>query len=132
VSLVERLVASPRPVPGRLLPALAGSAVVVLALPIFLVAGWPVAGWVLAAVLWLAAQALGVLLARLPFGADSLAGSGVMGFGMMTRGVVVMLVLVAVAASRPSVALAAALLFALAYTLQLAVSILSYFGSPAR
>ena len=33
--------ATPRPVPGRLVPALAGSAVILLAMPVFAVAGWP-------------------------------------------------------------------------------------------
>ena len=35
---------TPRPVPGRLVPALAGSAVIALALPVFVVAGWPLYG----------------------------------------------------------------------------------------
>ena len=42
--------------------------VIALALPVFLVAGWPLAGWALAAVLWLAGQALALLLARLRSG----------------------------------------------------------------
>ena len=58
--------ATPRPVPGRLAPALAGSAVVVLALPVFVVAGWPLDGWLLAATLWVAGQAFAWLLTRLP------------------------------------------------------------------
>src|SRR5262245_30603879 len=44
--------ATPRPEPGHILPAVAGALVIVLALPIFLVAGWPLAGWALAAVMW--------------------------------------------------------------------------------
>ena len=48
--------ATPRPVPGRLVPALAGSVVIVLALPVFVVAGWPLDGWLLAATLWVAAE----------------------------------------------------------------------------
>ena len=47
---------TPRPVPGRLVPALAGSAVVALALPVFLAAGWPLRGWLLAATLWIAGE----------------------------------------------------------------------------
>ena len=43
---------TPRPMPARLLPALAGSVVVALALPVFALAGWPLQGWALAAVLW--------------------------------------------------------------------------------
>ncbi len=44
--------ATPRPVPGRLFPALGGLLIVLLALPVFLLAGWDVAGWALGAVLW--------------------------------------------------------------------------------
>ena len=130
--MIERLVATPRPIPGRLLPVLAGGAVVVLALPVFLVAGWNLRGWLLGAVLWLAAQALGALLARLPLGADNLAASGVAGIGMMFRPVAVMVVAIAVAASDASLGVTAALVYALAYSLELALSLAAYFGSPAR
>ncbi len=37
----------PRAAPPALLPAVAGAIVIVLALPIFLIAGWPVEGWAL-------------------------------------------------------------------------------------
>jgi len=130
--VIERLAATPRPVPGRLVPALAGGAVVVLALPVFAVAGWPLRGWLLGAVLWVAAQALGVLLARLPLGGDNLAAAGVAGIGMMFRPVAIMVVAIAVAASDASLGVAAALLYALAYSVELALSLVAYFGSPAR
>lgn len=124
--------ATPRPKPRRLLPAIAGASVIALALPIFAVAAWPLRGWALGAVLWLGAQALGALLARLPLGADNLAASGVVGIGMMFRPVAVMVVAIAVAAQDAALGVAAALLYALAYTLELALSLVSYFGSPAR
>ena len=129
--MIDRLVTTPRPVPSQVAPVLAGAAVIALALPVFLVAGWPVAGWLLAAVLWLAAQTLGLLLARLPLGAANLAASGVRGIGMMFRSVAVMVVVIAVAASDAEVGVAAGLLYAAAYTLELAVSLLSYFGADA-
>ena len=124
--------ATPRPKPGRFVPALAGAAVIALALPVFLVAGWPLRGWALGAVLWLVSQALGALLARLPLGADNLAAAGVVGIGMMFRPVAVMVVAIAVAAQDASLGVAAALLYALAYTLELTLSLVTYFGSPAR
>jgi hypothetical protein len=123
--------ATPRPVPNRVLPAIAGGAVVVLALPVFLVAGWQLSGWALAAVLWLAGQAFGLLLTRLRLGLDSLAASGVAGIGMMLRPIAVMVVVIAVAASDPGLGLAAGLVYALAYTVELALSLVTYFGSPA-
>jgi hypothetical protein len=124
--------ATPRPMPGRFVPALAGAGVIVLALPVFLVAGWPLRGWALGAVLWLAAQALGALLARLPLGADNLAAAGVVGIGMMFRPVAVMVVAIAVATQDASLGVSAALLYALAYTLELTVLLVTYFGTPAR
>jgi hypothetical protein len=124
--------ATPRPVPSRVLPAAAGAGVVSLALPVFAVAGWPLRGWALGAVLWLAAQALALLLSRLGLGTDSLAAAGVRGVGTMFRPVAVMVVVIAVAAANPEVGVAAGLLYALAYTLELGLSLLAYFGSPAR
>lgn len=124
--------ATPRPVPSRVVPIAASAALVALALPVFAVAGWPLRGWALAAILWIAAQALGVLLSRLSLGADNLAASGVRGIGMMFRPVAVMVVVIAVAASDAEIGVAAGLLYALAYTLELGLSLLTYFGSPVH
>ena len=123
-----RVFQTPRPLPSRLLPAAAGALVVALALPVFLAAGWPLAGWALGAVLWLSAQALSLLLTRLRPGAGNLAASGVVGISMMFRAVAVGVVVIAVAATDPEIGIAAALVYALAYTLELALSLLSYFG----
>jgi hypothetical protein len=123
---------APRPIPGRLLPAAAGGVVIALALPIFLLTGWRLAGWAIAAALWVAAQALGVLLARVRPSADNLAASGVLAFGMMARVLVVLVVLVAVAASDGGLALTAILVYALAYTAELAVSVATYYVQEPR
>jgi hypothetical protein len=122
---------APRPVPNRFLGALAGAGAIVLALPVFLAADLPLAGWVLAATLWVAGQGLAFLLARLGLGADKLATSGVVGIGMTLRSIAIGVVLVAVAASDARLGLSAALLYALAYTLELAVSLVAYFGQEA-
>ena len=126
------LLASPRPIPGRLLPASAGALVIAGSLPVFLIAGWRVSGWALGAVLWAASQLLGVLLARLGGAGSALAASGVHGFGMMFRAIAVMVVVIALAASDPRLALAAALVYGLAYTAELVLALASYFGAPAR
>ncbi len=123
---------TPRPIPGRLVPALAGSAVIVLALPVFAVAGWPMAGWTFAAVLWVAAQAFAWLLTRLSLDAGNLAAAGMRGIGTSFKAIAVGIPLVAVTVSDESVGLAAALLYALAFTLELAVSLVTYFGAEAR
>jgi hypothetical protein len=126
------VLSTPRPLPSRVVPVVAGGAVVLLALPVFLIAGWRVGAWGLAAVLWLASQGLGLLLSQLRLGLNSIAASGVVAFGMMFRAIAVMVVLVAVAVSDAKLALAAALLYALAYTLEFGVSLASYFGGPTR
>jgi hypothetical protein len=122
----------PRPMPKMAAPIVAGSAVIGLALPIFFVTGWSLKGWVLGAVLWAASMSLGFVLLRLQVGADHLAASGVVAFGLVFRGIAVMIVAIAVAAAEPDVGLAGALLYALAYTLELGVSVLAYFAGEAK
>ena len=124
--------ATPRPVPARVVPAVAATMLVALALPVFLVAGWDVSAWALGAVLWVGGQAVAALLPRVRPRDGSVAAASVMAFGMMFRVFAVMVVLVAVAASDASLAIAAGAVYALAYTLELGLSLLTYFGSPAR
>ena len=124
--------ATPRPVPGRLVPALAGSAVIVLALPVFVVAGWPLDGWLLAATLWVAGQAFAWLLTRLPLGTGNLAAAGMRGIGTSFRAMAVGIPLVVVVAADEQVGLAAAIVYTLAFTVELAVSLVEYFGAEAR
>jgi hypothetical protein len=119
-------------VPNRLVPLAAAAGLIVLALPVYLLLDWRLTGWALAAVLWLGSQALGLLLARLRLGLGNLAASGVLAFGMMFRAIAVMVVLVVVAVSDARLALSAALLYALAYTLELGVSVVEYFGAEPR
>jgi len=124
---------TPRPVPARLAPFLAGAGVVVLALPVVLAGGFSVSGWVLAAVLWAAAEALGWWLSRIPTGADNLGTSGIVGVGYAVRGIGAMVVLLVVAAANKEVGVTAFVVYALAYTLSLGVSLLEYFGAkPVR
>jgi hypothetical protein len=119
---------TPRPVPSRRVPALAGAGVVVLALPVFLAGGFPIGGWVLAAVLWAAGEALGLWLARLPTGADHLGTSGLVGVGMAFRGIGIMVALLAVTVADKSLGVSAVVVYVLAYSLSLAVSLVEYFG----
>jgi hypothetical protein len=124
---------SPRPLPARRLPVLAGGLAVVFCLPIFALADWPLDGWALGAVLWIASEALGLLFDRVGIGEPSLRGSGVVAFGMMTRGILLMVVTIVVATSDPGLALGGALVYALAFTLELSLSLLLYFSArPIR
>ena len=119
---------TPRPVPGRLVPALGAVLVLGLALVVFLVAGWSVAGWAIGAVLWAGTWGLGLLLRHLRSPMGNLASSGVLAFELFFKSVAVLVVVVALAASDASLAVAALLVFALAYTLELGLALASYFG----
>ena len=122
---------TPRPVPGRLIPMLGGGLVLLVALPIFVLAGWPIGGWALGAVLWAGMQAMTLLLARVKERTGNLAAAGVQGLGLFFKAIALLVVLVAVAASDAHLAVAAALTYALAYTCELGLSLLTYFGGGA-
>jgi hypothetical protein len=114
------------------MPTITGAVVVALALPVVLIGGWSVEGWVLAAVLWVGAELLGVWLARLPLGADNLKMSGLVALTMAWRGIAVMVILLIVTAANKPVGVCAVAVYAAAYTLSLAVSLVEYFtGEPS-
>ena|SRR5436190_10289138 len=123
------IVGTPRPVPGRLVPVAGGALVLLVALVVFLIAGWRISGWALGAVLWLAMQGFNVLLARTRGRAGNLAAAGVQGFALFFKAIGLLVVLVAVAATDPHLAVAAALTYGLAYTFELGLSLVSYFGA---
>ena len=130
--MIADLYSRPRAVPGRLAPMLAGSGLILLALPVFAIAGWPLQGWALAAVLWAAAQAFAYLLTRLPLDEGNLAAAGVRGIGMGFRAFIVGIPLVAITVADSRVGLAAAILYVCAYTLELAVSLITFFAAEAK
>ena len=123
---------TPRPLPSRIGPTVAGGTIIALALPIFAIAGWPLQGWALAAVLWVAAEVFALVLARLPNGPDNLAAAGMRGIGTTSRGLLVGIVLVVVTVSNETVGIAAAILYAIAFTAELGVGLATYFGGEAR
>ena len=127
------ILGAPRPIPQqRWLGPVAGALVVAVALPLFLVAGWPFSGWLVAALLWAGAQALGLLLACVKPSSDNVAASGVLAFGMMIRLLGVLAVLLALAASNRTAGLAAALVYGAAYTAELVFSLLGYYTQEPR
>lgn len=120
--------ASPRPIPHTKLPAIAGTVVVLVALPVFLVAGWKLAAWGIAAGLWVAYLAIGVFLSRVPFGEGNLAAAGLVAFGRMTRAVGLMAILIAVAVSDAALGLPAAVVYGIAFTVEFLLSLVAYVG----
>lgn len=123
---------TPRPVPGRRVPALASAAVVLVALPVVLLGGFSVAGWAIAAVLWAGGEALGFWLVRVPTGADHLRQSAFVALAMSFRGIGVMVALLAITVADRPLGLVAVVVYALAYTLSLAVSLIEYFLGEAK
>jgi hypothetical protein len=116
---------TPRPEPGHLLPALAGGVVLLIALPVFLVADWPIGGWALATVLYVAVHLLDLILARL--------GNGARVFGVLFKALGLLVILVATAASDQGLAVSAVLTYALAYTCEFGLSLAVYYGKePVR
>jgi hypothetical protein len=123
---------APRPMPDRRVAVVAGWAVVALALPIVLVAGWPFAGWALGAGLWLASRLLDGVFSRVGIGEPTLRGSGIVAFGMMARGILLALTAIVVAVYDPDVAIAGVLVYAAAFTFELALSLTLYFQGKMK
>jgi hypothetical protein len=120
----------PRTAPPTFLPAIAGAIVIVVALPIFLLAGWRVSGWAIGAVLWFGSEAFGAVLARLRTRTGNLAAAGVVAFGMLFRAIAVMVVVFAVAVSDKWLGLAAALTYAAGYSAALGLQLVAYYSGP--
>ena len=123
---------APRPLPDRRLAIVAGGAVVALALPVFLVAGWPFSGWAFGAGLWLASRLLDAVFSRIGIGEPTLRGSGLVAFGMMARGILLALAGIVVAVFDPEMAVAGILVYAAAFTFELALSLTLYFQGKMK
>ena len=125
------MLASHHSVPQGNRPIIASGIVVAAALPLFLIAGWSLKGWAIAAVLWVASQLIGRVIRRMPLGMDNLPSAGVAAIGRMVRTITIGVVLVVVTVSDQSVGLAAALVYAAAFSVEFGMSLASYFGSEA-
>ena len=124
--------ATPRPVPEGKAPALGGTVIVLVALPVFLIAGWPIAAWGIAAGLWAVYQLIGLLLRRAALGSDNLAAAGLVAFGRMTRAVVLVGTLIAIAVADSDLGLPAAIVYGLAFSVEFAMSLMAYFGGEGK
>ena len=120
---------TPRPVPGRLLPVAGAAVAVGLALLVVLVGGWSEKGWVLGAALWAGLAALSLVISRVRARITGVASSSLQGIELLVKALAVLAVILAAAHSDAEVAVVAILVYALAYTLELTLSVASYFGS---
>jgi hypothetical protein len=124
------LFSTPRPEPSHLLPAAGSALVIALALPIVVISGWSVAGWGLAATLWLAVHGIDLALARMRNG--TVAAPAVQVFAVFFKSIGLLVVLFAAVAADRELALTAAATYALAYTFELGLSLVFYFGATPQ
>ncbi|HYQ10337.1 MAG TPA: hypothetical protein VEP92_04155 [Gaiellaceae bacterium] len=124
--MLGHLFSTPRAEPNHVLPAAGGTLVLLLLLPVVALLGWSIVGWGLAAVLWLGLHALDLVLARVRH-----AGSAMQAFGLFFKLITILVILFAALAADRDVALVAVLTYGLAYTFELGLSLVSYFGAPS-
>jgi hypothetical protein len=129
--MLSGLFSTRRSEPDHLLPAAGGTIVLALLLPVVALLGWSIAGWGLAALLWLGTHALDLLVVRARSKPGGVANSGIQAFALFFKLIALLVVLFAALAAGQDLALTTALTYGLAYTFELGLSLASYFGSPA-
>jgi hypothetical protein len=101
-------------------------------LPVVALVGWSIAGWALAALLWLGLHALDLFVIRArskPGGGP--ASSSIQAFALFFKLIALLIVLFAALAADKNLALTTALTYGLAYTFELGLSLAAYFGTPS-
>jgi hypothetical protein len=126
--MFRQLASTPRPVPGKAAPALVALLVLGIALVLFLVAGWDVRGWAIGAVLWAGLRGISLLLDHVRKDASPAAAGGFRAFELAFKALAALVVLLGVAVTDADLAAPAILVFALAYTAELGLSLAAYFG----
>ena len=130
--MIGALFSTRRAEPDHLLPAAGGTVVLALLLPVVALVGWSVAGWGLAALLWLGTHALDYFVVRARSKPGSgLANSGLQAFALFFKLIALLVVLFAALAADRNLALTTALTYGLAYTFELGFSLVSYFGTQS-
>jgi hypothetical protein len=112
--------------PGLLLAHNIDALVAVLALPVFLIAGWPVSGWFWAVALWAANRFLQVWTERRAAKMTALRGVGVMGASMLLRPWIGMLLLFLIVRDNREEAISSLLLLLLLVTVDIATRIFTH------
>jgi hypothetical protein len=124
--MLGTLFSTPRSEPSHILPAAGGTLVLLLLLPVVALLGWSIAGWALAVVLWSGLHAVDYVLSRM---GD--AGAAMQAFGLFFKLITILVILFAALAADRDVAIVAVLSYGLAYTFELGLSLVSYFGAPS-
>ena len=100
--------------------------VAILAVPVFLLAGWPLEGWFWATVLWAGNRYLQAVIERRAARMGALRGVGVLGASMLLRPWIGMLALFLITKDDRTLAVSAALLFILLVTIDIATRVLTH------
>ncbi len=105
---------------------------IALLLPVVTLVGWSIAGWALAALLWLGLHVLDLFVVRARSRpGSSPASSGIQAFALFFKLIALLVVLFAALAADRDLALATLLTYGLAYTFELGLSLATYFGTPS-
>jgi hypothetical protein len=130
--MLGALFSTRRSEPDHLRPAAGGTVVLALLLPVVALVGWSIAGWALAALLWLGLHVLDLFVVRArskPGGGP--ASSGIQAFALLFKLIALLVVLFAALAANRDLALTTLLTYGLAYTFELGLSLASYFGAQS-
>jgi hypothetical protein len=100
--------------------------VAILALPVFLLAGWPLDGWFWAVALWSVNRFVQAVVERRAAKMAALRAVGVMGASMLLRPWIGMLALFLITHSHKRTALSALVLFLVLVTLDIATRVLTH------
>jgi hypothetical protein len=100
--------------------------VAILAIPVFLLAGWPLEGWFWATALWAVNRYAQSVIERRAAQLGALRGVGVLGASMLLRPWIGMLVLFLITKHDTALAVSAVLLFLLLVTIDIATRVLTH------
>jgi hypothetical protein len=100
--------------------------VALLAVPVFLIAGWPLEGWFWATALWAVNRYLQSVIERRAARMGALRGVGVLGASMLLRPWIGMLVLFLITKDDTALAVSSVLLFLLLVTIDIATRVLTH------
>ena len=100
--------------------------VAILAIPVFLIAGWPLEGWFWATALWAVNRYAQSVIERRAAQMGALRGVGVLGASMLLRPWIGMLVLFLITKHDTALAVSAVLLFLLLVTIDIATRVMTH------
>jgi hypothetical protein len=100
--------------------------VAILAVPVFLLAGWPLEGWFWATALWAGNRYLQSVIERRAARMEALRGVGVLGASMLLRPWIGMLLLFLITKDDRAMAVSSVLLFLLLITIDIATRVLTH------